>query len=173
MKKKNILFINKNKDNITQTMNMLYYGFIANIYPLNNNKFINLFYNNNLSIHQITIDDSLSTSTLLTFGNVQYIILDESNKECFFTISNFEKNIFFILKYYINNENKNINKIYKDSIENKDNMYLILKENKKFDNNLFGNITKIIDNSKINNDEKQNLKLIFAYDNNKVINIQN
>ena len=172
-KKYNILFIYKNKESITRTMNIFFDDFIANMYPLNNNKFINLFYNNNLSINKIAIDDSLSTSTLLTFENVQYIILDESNKECFFTISNFEKNIFFILKYYINNGNKNINKIYKNRIENKDNMYLILKENKKFDNNLFGNITKIIDNSEINNDEKQNLKLLFAYDNNKVINIQN
>ena len=63
-------------------------------------------------------------------------------KYVFFTISNYENNIFFILKYYINNGNKNIHKIYQNSIENKDNMYLILKENKKFDNNLFENITK-------------------------------
>ena len=52
-------------------------------------------------------------------------------------------------------------------------MHLILKENKKFDNNLFGNITKIIYNSEIKNDEKHNLKLIFEYVKNKIINIQN
>ena len=49
-KEKNIIFIYKNNDNITKTMNIFYNNFIANIYPLNNNKFINLYYNNNLDI---------------------------------------------------------------------------------------------------------------------------
>ena len=51
-------------------------------------------------------------------------------------------------------------------------MYLILKENKKFDNKLFENLIKIIDKSEINIEEKNNLKLLFAYDNNEIINIQ-
>ena len=40
-------------------------------------------------------------------------------------------------------------------------MYLILKDNKKFDIKLFENIINIIDNSEINIKEKNNLKLIF------------
>ena len=94
-------------------MKKYYYNSIQNIYPLSNNKFIFLDENNILFIAKIIAGNLLSCSTLLSFENIQFVILDLFNKENFFTISNSSKNQFFVLKYYI---------------ESQKNMYLILKE---------------------------------------------
>ena len=150
-------------------MKKFYDNSIQNIYPLINKKFIYLDGNNKLFIKKITIDELLRCSTLLSLDNIQLVILDTLNKENFFIISNSSKNQFFILKYYMNEENKDYYKIYENSFENKNNMYLILKEHKVLDERLFEYIKKLISNSTVNLQEKNNLISIF----NKEANIKN
>ena len=100
-------FIYKNKSNENKFIRIYYDDFIKNIYPLNNNKFIYIDEKNKLYIKQITIGDSLDSTTLLSFENIQFVVKDLFNKENFFTISNMDESKFFILKYYINDGNEN------------------------------------------------------------------
>ena len=160
-----LLFAYRNKNNENKITRIYYDVFIKNIYPLNNNKLIIINEKNKLTIAKIAVNDSLDSSTLLSFDNIQFVTLDIFNKENFFTISNIDKNKFFILKYYMTKGNKNYNKIYENSLENKDNIYLIMKENKIINNRLFWSIRKIINNSNINQQEKDNLNLIFKMEN--------
>ena len=74
--------------------------------------------------------------------NKDFVINDLFNKNNFFIIQNNEKDIYFILKYYINNENKDGS--YENSLENKNNMYLIIKERKKFSKYLMDDILKTL-----------------------------
>ena len=67
---------------------------------------------------------------------------------------------------------KNEDKTHEKSLENKNNMFLILKENKNFDKSLFDDIIKMIEDSKFNYEEKNELKTIFSYENEKDINIE-
>ena len=166
---KYLLFAYKNKSNAKKSMRMHYDTYIKNIYPLNNNKIILLDEENKLIIAKITLDNDIDSSTLLSFENIQYIILDIFNKENFFTISNIDKNKFFILKYYMTDGEKKNKNIYENSIENKENMYLIIKENKIINDGLFECVRKIINESNINQQEKDNLNLIFRIENGQTI----
>ena len=157
---KYLLFKYKNKNNENRIIKMYYDYFIKNIYPLNNDKLILLDEKNKLTIAKITVDDLLNSSTLLSYENIQFAITDIFNKENFFTV-NTEKSKFFILKYNILDGNKNDKKIYENSRENVDNMYLIIKENKIINDGLFECVKKIINDSNINQQEKENLNLIF------------
>ena len=157
-KKNYLCFTYKNK-NSENTIKRYYNYFIKNIYPLSDNKLIYLDEKNILYIDQITIDNSLNSSALLSLENIQFSVIDIYNKENFFTISNMVENKFFILDYYMNDKNKIDNKTYEI------NKYLILKENKKIHNGLFENITKIINDSNIDKKEKVSLNLIFKNEN--------
>ena len=169
-----ICFAYKNNNNEYRITRMFYDVFIKDIYPLNDNKFICLDKSNNLYIKNIKIiDNSLESSNFKTFKNAQFIIPDLLNKDNFFVIENLEKGIFFILKYYIKDVSQNTDKVYENSLENKDHTFLILKENKKFNKNLFEDIKKILNNSKINYQEKNDLNSIFKCDNENEANIQN
>ena len=143
-----IHFVYKNKNNENKLMKKYYDNSIQNIYPLINNKFIYLDGNNKLFLTKIKIENLLQCSTLFSLENIQFVILDLFNKENFFTISNSTTREFFILQYYL-------------TLENKNNMYLILKEYKAFDNRLIDSIKKIINNSTINGQDKNNLISIF------------
>ena len=168
-----ICFVYKTNNNEYRLTRMFYDDFIKDIYPLNDNKYIYIKKSNDISISDVELkDNSLESSTLLSFKNIKFIILDIFNKDNFFAIENSEKGKFFILKYYIKDGNKNTNKNYENSLENKNNMYLILKENKKFNNTLFEDITKMIEDSKINYQEKADLNLIFKCDDENHENIQ-
>ena len=160
-----LLFTYKNKNNENKLMRIWYDDFITNVYPLNNNKIILLNEKNKLSLAKINVDDTLDSSNLLSFENIQFAIPDIFSKENFFTITNIDKNKFFSLKYFMTYGDKNYNKIYENSQENKDNMYLIIKENKIINSGLFENITKIINDSNINQQEKDYLNLIFKIEN--------
>ena len=164
-----LCFIYKNKSNENELILKNHDDFIKNIYPLNDNKIFILDEKNKLIIWKITIDNLLNCTTILSFKDIQFVIRDMFNQENFFTISNMDKSEFFTLKYYINDGNKNDKKIYEKSIENKDNMHLIIKENKKINNGLFEYITKIIKESNINQQEKNNLNLIFNNENDNII----
>lgn len=170
-REKHICISFKNKNNENRMTRMFYDDFIKDIYPLNENKYIYIDKSNNVCICNIKVnDDKLESSTFLTFKNIQFIISDVFNKESFFAIENLEK--FFILKYYIKDSIKNNQKIYENSLENKNDMHLILKENKNFNKTLFEDINKMIEDSKINSQEKADLNLIFKCENEKNINIQ-
>ena len=164
-KERYLCFVYKNKKNENDISRIYYNDIITNIYPLNDNKIIILNDKNIITISKITIDNILYFSNILSFENIQYIIKDLFNGDNFFTISNVNKSKYFVLKYFMIDGNKNYKNIYENSIENKNNMYLILKENKKINNGLFEYITKIINDSDINQQEKNNLKLIFNFEN--------
>ena len=155
-----LLFTYKNKNNENKFIRIYHDDFIKNIYPLNNDKLILLDEKNNLKIAKITIDDSLNFSASLSFKDIQFVIKDIFNKENYFTI-NTEKSKFFILKYNILDENKNNHKIYENSKENDNNMYLIIKENKIINDGLYECVKRIINDSNINQKEKDYLNLIF------------
>ena len=171
---KHICFLYKNKNNEFKTTRMYYNEFIRDIYPLNENKYLYLFENNKLCISSININNKINSSTELSFkDNINHVILDMNNKNNFFTISNSDKSPFFILKYYMKDKDQNKDIDYESSLENKENMYLILKEYKNFNENLFKDINAIIENSSILNfDEKNELNLIFKYENENDVNIQ-
>ena len=170
---KELCFVYKNINNENRITRMFYDNFINNIFPLKGNKYIYLDENNKLSIMKLTIEERLRSSDILSLQNIQFVILDIFNENCFFTISNFENSQFFILKYYMNDGNPTYNIFYQNSLENQDNMYLILKENKIINSNLFEYIAKIINNFSINIEEKNKLNLIFKIDYKNSINIQN
>ena len=168
---RHICFIYKNNKNENRLMRMFHDDFIKDAYPLEGNKYMYLDVSNNLTICQIDLsNDSFGSSEIKRFNSINFAINDVFNKNNFFIIQNNEKHIYFILKYYINNE-KNKDGSYENSLENKNNMYLIIKERKKFSKYLMDDILKIIEDSNINNAEKKELSKIFKYKNENEINI--
>ena len=143
-KEKHICFIYKNNKNENELMRMFYDGFIKDAYPLEGNKYMCLDDSNNLTINQIYLSNgSLDPLQIKRFNSINFVINDLFNKNNFFIIQNNEKDIYFILKYYINNE-KNKDGSYENSLENKNNMYLIIKERKKFSKYLMDDILKTL-----------------------------
>ena len=168
-----IMFIYKNKNNEYRRTRMFYKNFIKNIYPLKKDKYIYLEEDNKLVISSVKIDDNgIKSSTLLSFHDINFVTRDiNNNTNNFFVISNSDKSPYFIIKYYSENLKQNSDKDYENNIENKENMYLVCKESKKFNKNLFENIKKIIDDSNVNAHEKNEINAIFRCENENDANI--
>jgi len=170
---KHIIFIYENNKKEIKRMSMFYDTFIKTIFPLKDNNYLYLDENNKLTISTIKIDEKLNSSTFISFQDINFVISDEYNKNNFFAISNSDKNPFFIIKYYMKDSKQDSDKDYQNNNENKDNMFLLFKEIKTFNNNLFDDIKRIIDESSFHNNEKNELKAIFRTENINNINIDN
>ena len=173
-KEQYIYFMYKNNKNEIQRIRMFYDNFIKNIFPLKDNNYLYLDENNKLTISTIKIDDeSLTSSSIESFKDINFVVSDVFDKNNFFVISNSDESSFFILKYYMKDSKQKNDKDYQNSNENKDNMFLLFKEIKTFNNILFDNIKQIIDESIFYTNEKNELKRIFRTENINNINIDN
>lgn len=170
---KHIHFIYKNNKNEMKRIRMFYDNFIKTIFPLKDNNYLYLDENNKLTISSIKIDEKLNSSSIISFQDINFVISDEYNKNNFFAISNSDKSSFFIIKYYMKDSRQDSDEDYQNSNENKDNMFLLFKEIKTFNNILFDDIKRIIDESSFYNNEKNELKAIFGTENINNINIDN
>ena len=170
-KEYHLCFVYKNNEGKNKITRMFYDSFIKDIYTLNKDKYCYIDVSNTFTINQIKfVNNSIESIQLMKIQNIPFIINDLYNKNRFFAIKKEEKKDYITLSYY--GENTNDNKIYQYGLENKNFMYLITKENIKFNKCLFNDILNIIKESKINNEEKNELKEIFKYENEKDINIE-
>lgn len=149
-KLKNISFAYKSiKDSQYKKFNIFFEEFIKDIFPLNKDKFIYFDYSNNLIINEIHITKTgLEGKKIKKYKNINYYLKDLYINNKFFMIEN-KEDVFNII--YCKDE--------KFECTN-----LISKENKKHNNEyIINDIREIIDNSKINIQEKSKLKTIFVY----------
>ena len=171
---KHIHFLYKNNKDEIKRIRMFYDNFIKTIFPLKDNNYLYLDESNKLTLSTIKIDDeSLKSSSIISFKDINYVIPDYYNKNNFFAISNSDNSSFFILKYYMKDSKQDSDKDYQKSNENKDNMFLLFKEIKTFNNILFQDIKEIIDKSSFYENEKNELKTIFKTEDKNNINIDN
>ena len=156
-----ISFIYKNGNEVYKKKKIYYNNFIKDIYPFYNNKFICLYTNNNLQIINIKNDRFLLTNSEKTIYNFNNILMDSAEKNKFFIIENNKDN--FILNYYID-----------DSKEKENNTYLLIKYDKNLNiKYIFEDINEIINESKLNLNEKEKLKSIFSFKNEKIDDLIN
>ena len=149
-KLKNISFAYKLKDDSPyMKFDIFFEEFIQDIYRLDKDKIIYFDYSNNLYINEIYIkDNTLKGNKIQTFKNINNCFIDLYSDNRFFMIENNEQ--FFKLTYCKDNKYENIN--------------IISKENKKYNNEyIINDIRELIEKSNLNNREIIELKSIFVY----------